>query len=287
MAQGPPSHARVRLGRRLRQAREELGYTQAQVAEQIGRAQNWIMRLESAQMVRVKMGDLNLLLDTLGITGGDAEEQRRRAREKYDGGGMYLERRENIHWWHHMQEVEAEARIIKAAHLQAMDGLLQCESYMRRQFELGGGVNVERRVQSRLARQDSVLGQNRPPDCTFVLDEACLYTDMGDPDMMRTQLEHLLRLSEKPYITLLVKRFGAQIQAATYGFTLLQFGSYTMRDFAVVEYEVGAATIDDDDALHTIQDRWERIRSAAESEYDTRRVIRRVLDEYTTRTKGQ
>lgn len=287
MALGPPSHARVRLGARIREARQALGMSQAELGEAIGRAQNWVQRLERAEMQRVKMGDLNEAMKVLGVTGADAEEQRRRARSPYDGGGTYLENRDSINWWQHLQEVETEARAIKVVHLQAIDGLLQSEGYMRRQFELGGGLNVASRVQSRLARQAAVLGQERPPDCTFVLDQACLYTDMGDPAMMRTQLEYLLQLSERPFITILIKRFGAQMQAMTYGFSLLQFDSHTMRDFAVVEYEVGAATIDSDSDLHTLQSRWERIRSAAESEYDTRRVIRRALDEYTTRLKGQ
>ena len=74
--------------------------------------------------------------------------------------------------------------------------------------------------------------------------------------------------------------FDARFPATTYGFTLMQFNSDTMGDFVSVEYAVGSATIDDEEALRVFQRRWELIRSAALGEYDSRRFLRRVLKEY-------
>jgi hypothetical protein len=151
---------------------------------------------------------------------------------------------------------------------------------MRLQFELDAAVDVEAQVKARLARQKAFFGQDSPPDCTFVLSEACLRRHMGDPEVMIKQLVHLIDLTRRPYITVLVLPFGARFPAATYGFTLMQFNSDAMGDFVSVEYAVGSATIDDEDALRMFQRRWELIRSAALGEYDSRRFLRRVLEEY-------
>ncbi len=74
--------------------------------------------------------------------------------------------------------------------------------------------------------------------------------------------------------------FDARFPATTYGFTLMQFNSDTMGDFVSVEYAVGSATIDDEEALLVFQRRWELVRSAALGEYDSRRFLRRVFKEY-------
>jgi Domain of unknown function (DUF5753) len=170
--------------------------------------------------------------------------------------------------------------VIKAVHLETHDGLIQSEAYMRRQFELYGSVDVEEQVLARQARQAAILGQGWPPDCTFVLSEGCLRRHMGDPAMMATQIEHLLDISKEPYITILVLPFDATFPATNYGFTLMQFNSDTMGDFVSVQYAVGSATVDDEEALRVFQRRWELVRSAALGEYDSRRFLRRVLREY-------
>ncbi|HEX6355286.1 helix-turn-helix transcriptional regulator [Actinophytocola sp.] len=280
MSSRTPSHRRVRLGIALRDAREAAGLTQAEAARLIGRSQPWIAKMESAQIAKLRMTDLDRMLESYGIFGGKAEELRRFARSPFDQRGVWVDTSQAPAWWSEYQEVERQAKVIKAVHLDAHDGLIQSEAYMRRQFQLGAAVDVEEQVRARLARQQALFDQGSPPDCTFVLSEACLRRHMGDPPMMVTQIEYLLELSKQPYLTILVLPFDARFPAATYGFTLMQFNSDTMGDFVSVEYEVGSATIDDEDALRIFQRRWELIRSAALGEYDSRRFLRRVLREY-------
>lgn len=286
MAGGPPSHRRVRLGLALRDAREARNLTQVEAAKLVERSQAWIAKVETAQTSQVKLADLEKLLAAYSIAGVKAEQLRQFARSPYGERGVWVDTSASPAWWSEYQEVEREARVIKTVHVEAHDGLIQTEAYMRRQFELDGGVNVEKQVRARLARQDAIFGQDSPPDCTFVLSEACLHRHMGDPAMMITQLKHLQALSERPYITILVLPFDAPFPASTYGFTFMQFNSATMGDFVSVQFAVGSATIDDEDALRMFQRRWELIRSAALGEYDSRRFIRRVLGEYQKTVKG-
>ncbi|MGQ0837243.1 helix-turn-helix domain-containing protein [Actinokineospora sp.] len=286
MAAGPPSHRRVRLGLALRNAREACGLTQEKAGKLVGRSQAWITKFEGARIARVTMADLDKLLDAYGLTGTKAEELRQFARTPLDERGVWVDTSASPAWWSEYQEVERDARVIKAVHLEAHDGLIQSEAYMRRQFELGDAVDIESSVRARLGRQRAIFTQESPPDCTFLLSEACLRRNMGDPAMMATQLAHLLALSEHTYLTLLVLPFDARFPATTYGFTLMQFNSATMGDFVSVEYAVGSATIDDEDAMRQFQRRWELVRSAALGEYDSRRFIRRVLGEHQRKAKG-
>jgi transcriptional regulator with XRE-family HTH domain len=282
---GTPSHRRVRLGLALREAREALKLNQTEVGNQIGRSQSWMQKLETAKTARVKLTELNQLLEIYGVTGAEAEELRQFARSPLDERGVWVDTSKSPVWWSKYQEVERQAKVIKAVHLEAHDGLIQSEDYMRRQFELGSAVDVDAQVQARLARQKAIFTQASPPDCTFILSEACLRRNMGYPAMMITQLKHLLNLSERSYITILVLPFDASFPATSYSFTLMQFNSATMGDFVSIEYAVGAATIDDEDALRMFQRRWELVRSAALGEYDSRKFIRGVLREYEKRAK--
>jgi transcriptional regulator with XRE-family HTH domain len=234
--------------------------TQTEVARAVSRSQAWITKIESARIVRVRMADLDNLLDAYGILGAKAEELRRFARSPFDQRGVWVDTSHAPAWWSEYQEVERQARVIKAVHLDAHDGLIQSEAYMRRQFELGAAVDVEEQVRARLTRQEAIFGQGSP--------------------LMATQIGHLQELSNEPYITILVLPFDAPFPATTYGFTLMQFNSDTMGDFVSVGYGVGSATIDDEEALRVFQRRWELIRSAALGEYDSRRFLRRVLREY-------
>jgi transcriptional regulator with XRE-family HTH domain len=280
-----PSHRRVRLGLALRDAREAAKLTQVEVAKLIDRSQGWVVKLEMAQTAKVRLTELNKLLEIYNVTGAEAEELRQFARSPHDERGVWVDTSKSPVWWSKYQEVERSAKVIKAVHLEAHDGLIQSEAYMRRQFELGSTVDVEVQVQARLLRQKAIFSQTSPPDCTFVLSEACLLRNMGDPATMATQLKHLLALTEKPYITILILPFDAPLGASSYGFTLMQFNSSTMGDFVSIQYAVGSATIDDEDALRVFQRRWELARSAALGEYDSRKLIRGVLREYEKRTK--
>jgi transcriptional regulator with XRE-family HTH domain len=278
-----PSHLQVRMGIALRQARTDLGLSQTEAAALVERTQGWLQKIEKA-LNWISPGDLEKLLPHYKLPDDQAAELRRMLRSKHSTEA-YVEAGSNPDWWQKLQEVELTARVIKAVHLQAHDGLIQSEAYMRRQFELGGGVDLEGKVEARLARQHRVLDQHDPPEATFVLEEACLHTDMGDRAMMAIQIEHLLAVSERPHVTILVKPFNALFPAAPYGFTMVQFDSAVMRDFVSIEYEISAATIDDETDVRRFQHRWETIRSAALSQYASRDLLRSKLAGYRRTTE--
>lgn len=252
------SHRRVRLGIAIREARKARGWSQGDLASAAGSSQAFVSKLETAAVRDITPNKLDRIIDALGIDDTQARELREFAASPYDARGQWVETSDSMGWWQRLQEIECDAREINTVSLQAHDGLLQSEPYMRRQFELSRTSNLEVRVRARLARQEAVLHQDDPPRCTFVLPESCLYVDMGAPAMMRTQLEHLLTLSKAPHVHIRIVPFGAPLPALSFGFTLLKFASTLVGDFVAVEYGMGGLTLDDDQALNHFQNRWDR-----------------------------
>lgn len=287
MPKGTPSHLRVRLGLELRDAREAVGLKQTEAGAIIGCGQPKIANIENASVKKIVPGELAKLLEAYGITGARAEQLKSWARSPYQVSGVYQEPSSSgPTWWQEHEEIERQARVIKAVQIQAMDGLVQHEAYMRKQFELVNATNVGARVEKRLRRQKLLFESNNPPQCTFILDEACFKKNMGAPDMMAQQIEHLLALVKKhPFITILIQPFGAEYPAYSHGFTMLQFDNAMMSDFVSIVYGERATTVDNEAELRRFQLRWEQIRAVCLKERQSIRFMQRELARYRERGK--
>jgi transcriptional regulator with XRE-family HTH domain len=105
-------------------------------------------------------------------------------------------------------------------------GLLQTGEYaravIRRIVNVPPG-EVEDRVAARLARQ-SLFSRDRPAAFTFYLHESALRLPAGGPAVMAGQLDHLHRMSARPYLSLRVLPIALGAHAATAGtFRLMEF----------------------------------------------------------------
>lgn len=286
MPKGTPSHLRVRLGLELRDARDAAGLTQTEAGAIIGCGQPKIANIENASVKKIIPGELVKLLEAYGIEGRRAEELKAWARSPYQVSGVYQEAPNSGQtWWQEHQEIERRVRVVKVVQIQAMDGLLQHESYMRKQFELVNVTNVAARVRDRLQRQKLLFDSENPPQCTFILDEACFKKNMGDPEMMAQQIMHLLTLVKHPFITILVQPFDAEYPAYSHGFTMLQFDNAMMSDFVSIVYGMGSTTVDNEDELRRFQLRWEQTREVCLKERQSIRFMQRELARYTGRDK--
>lgn len=282
-----PSYPRVVLGEEIRRQRTALGLTQAELGECVPCRQPKIANLENAWLQTIKTAELNRILERLGFEEDKAEELRSYARSPYAERGAWVDTANNSTWWHGKARAERLARAISSFQLEIHDGLTQCPAYMRRLFELGDRTDIAAAIKARLSRQADIFDQDNPPECTFVLSEACLHRDMGSPDVMAQQLEHILKLAKEPHVTFLVVPYGAGIPAQSYGFTLMQFGSTIMTDFALVEHDLGATVFDEDDVVRRYVRRLMRTRSGALNEYDSRKMIRGVLMKILPNAKGK
>ncbi|MFK3980955.1 DUF5753 domain-containing protein [Micromonospora sp. NPDC050397] len=170
---------------------------------------------------------------------------------------------------------EAGADHIRGYHNELLHGLLQTEAYARAVIR-GGSTYVrltemDRRVGVRMARQARLDGVH-PLRLTTVVAEGALRQQVGGPDVMRAQLEHLLGLgTERPeQIEIRVMPFAAGAHPAPGGpFQILSFPSLRLPDLVWQEVLTSTDIIDQStrvaDYSVTFEEARERALSSAES----------------------
>lgn len=285
-----PSYPRTLLGGTIKRHRTAAGLTQTQLAAMVGMDQPKIARIEKAARGTTYLApaDLNRIFDALKFSHELAEELHSYARAPYDQGGTWVESGSQ-EWWNGQLRAEALARVYLSYHGESWDGLIQNERYMRRQFELGRRTNIQAATTTRLNRQRHVFDDSAEPgDFQFVVSEAALYRDMGDPATLAAQLEHVLTLMGRPYMTILIVPFGAPVPTQVADFTVMRFRSQVMSDLVLVQHQVGAVIVDDDKSVVEFQSRWDVIHAAlgprrpreeADRHQDSRRLIEQRLDQ--------
>ena len=244
---GGPTVRRMLVGSQLRRLRTQRGLTREQAGEAI-RASEWkIHRLENGQ-VGFKERDLVDLLDLYGVT--DAVEIASLvtlAREANQPGWWQPYGDVLASWFRAYVDLESAASLIRAYEGQLVPGLLQTEEYVR--SVVRGALEdtpeeIEHRVGLRMARQ-KLLERPDAPRLWVVLDEAALRRPVGGPKVMRAQLEHLIRATEMPNVTLQVIRMRDGAHAAMVGsFSILRFADADLPDVVYVEHLTNALYLD-------------------------------------------
>lgn len=88
-----------------------------------------------------------------------------------------------------------------------IDGLAQTEGYAAAQMATEPGLDTVARdmhVKARMARQQRVLGRQKPPLLALLVDQAALYRLVGSAEIMAGQLRHLRDLAGRPNVVLQV-----------------------------------------------------------------------------------
>jgi transcriptional regulator with XRE-family HTH domain len=246
-----PTVPRIALGTQLRRLREASNLTTAQAAEAIRATHSKISRLERGRTA-ARPRDVADLLSLYGVT--DPAE-----REKL----LALARAASTQgWWRQYSDVlprwlelyiglEKAASVIRTYEVQFVHGLMQTEEYARAVILISNAsasaAEVERRVSLRMQRQQ-LLTEPGAPELWAVLDEAALRRSPGSRDVMRAQLEHLLRLTDLPNVTLQIVPFDVGPHAAAGGpFTILRFPEPDLPDVVYLEQLNSALYLDEPD----------------------------------------
>lgn len=110
----------------------------------------------------------------------------------------------DVNWFRQHVQYEARATEFKIYEALVVPGLLQTPEYARALLTAGQAVpDVEAAVAARMARQ-SILAKRNPPMLWVLLYQAVLMPSVGDEEVMRGQLRHLLDLSARPDIVIRV-----------------------------------------------------------------------------------
>ncbi|MFD4671029.1 helix-turn-helix domain-containing protein [Lentzea sp. NPDC058450] len=138
-------------------------------------------------------------------------------------------------WWQHYQGVlpikmrtlvehEAVVSELYSWHLTLVPGLLQTPDYMRPLYEVWPKIeakDIALRVEARVARQQILDGTRK---FFFYVHEQALMLPVGGEAVWRDQMHHLLRMSVRPNITVLVVPTLIGAHAGVMGeFSLMKF----------------------------------------------------------------
>ncbi|MFB7290267.1 helix-turn-helix domain-containing protein [Actinacidiphila glaucinigra] len=279
---GGPTVLRIVLGTQLRRLRESRRISREAAGEAIRASHAKISRLELGR-VGFKERDVADLLTLYGVT--DAQER---------ADLLALAHRANTPgWWHQYADVlpswfethiglEEAAHTIRTYEVQLVPGLLQTEAYARAVTRLGhpraSEREISRRVDLRMTRQ-ALLSKQDAPQLWVVLDEACLHRPLGGAEVMRGQLEHLMKVAALPNVTLQIAPFDIGGLAAAGGpVTILRFSEPDLPDIVYLEQLTSALYLDKQDDVEHYLTVMDRLAAESQPPRNTGRILTRLVD---------
>lgn len=227
-----PTAVRKALGARLRSIREDHDMTVAQVAKASKLGPSTITKIERAQMVPSIKTARALIGAYSGVDGNERDLLLSMAHEA-------AVRKE---WWEKRSAgipekfdvylgLEALASVLEAYDNAIVHGLLQTADYARTLLKGTRpdlpGRNVEQRVETRMRRQEILTRKSPSPlELWWIVDESVLRRQIGSPEIMHAQIEHLIDVSELPNVHILVMPNNMGAHPSMDGpFAILHFGA--------------------------------------------------------------
>lgn len=239
-----PTVVRRQLGRRLRKLREGAGKLEREVEEArlISRTKLW--RIESGK-VPVKVPDVRALC---WFYGADAELTDALANMAIGSSeqGWWEEYGDVVPAWFGLYvELESAAEQIRAYDPELVPGLLQTADYARAVYRAGQPDHddqaIQRHVDLRLERQQTVFNLDPPPRLHAVLGAGTLARQVGGSEVMTAQLQRLRELARLDHVEITVVPWEAGAHAAMLGaFVLLDFADAEDPSVIYLEAQVGA-----------------------------------------------
>lgn len=260
-----PSPMLEHFAEELRVARTAAEMSQASLADAVNYSAALIGKIEQCE--RRPGPDLARRCDAALGTGGLFERIQRR-----------LHRDGFITWFQEWAVIEAEAVALRWYEPLFVPGLLQTEAYARAVLS-GSGLliadELEQQVANRLARQE-ILTQPKPPLFTAVIDEAVLRRAIGGPELMREQLDHLVRLGTSlPRLRIHVVPFSAGAYAGLNGPFVIATPP-SGGDLVYEEGQLHGQIYDRDEDVKAAVQKWESIRGEALTQQQSIELIRQV-----------
>ncbi|MBO8185376.1 helix-turn-helix domain-containing protein [Streptomyces spirodelae] len=276
-----PTALRIILGVKLRRLRQSLDISREAAGRAIRGSHAKITRLERGQ-VGAKERDLRDLLTLYGVHGTDEREEFFDLARQANSPGWWCQYSDVLEDWFELHlGLEDAASLIRTYEVQFLPGLLQTEDYAFAVSRLGYPTTeprkVARIVELRMARQ-KLLERADPPRLWAIVDEAVLRRPFGGPEVMREQLEHLLKVIKLPHVTLQVAPFEVTAAAAGTPVTLLRFADPDLGDKVYLEHLTNAVYLDKPSEVDQYTLIMDRLCAEARQPAETAAFIEGILD---------
>ncbi|MFD0558107.1 helix-turn-helix protein [Stackebrandtia endophytica] len=212
------------LGKELRKHRLASNATLLEAGEYLQRDQATISRIESGLSL-ARVADVMALLDFYGVEDpGIRANLEQISRDAWHRGWWDGYSRHAPLWMLDLAWMEERADRIRSFDPIVFHGILQTEDYARA-LMTGGEGNLDeeaicRFVQMRMERKNVIVDGSTHFEA--VVDESVLRRQVGGPEILRQQLEHLIDLAESQVVQIRVLPATVGAHASTDGsFTLL------------------------------------------------------------------
>ncbi|MBT2396444.1 helix-turn-helix transcriptional regulator [Streptomyces sp. ISL-100] len=267
----PYASPRTFYGAELRRLREEATWSQEQLGERVFCSGTYIGQFESA--TRRPQPDLSKQLD--GVLGSGEHLQRL---------CTLARKSKHAEYFADAAELEKLAKTISEYSSMLVPGLLQTEAYARAQMQATepylSDAEIEERVGARMERAQ-LLNDPATPQLWEIIHEAALHMQVGGPDVMRKQLEHLAQVARTRRVVIQVLPNSAGPHIFMMGMVSLM----TFTDAPPVAYVEGPYTgqlVDEPALVERHQASYDLARAAALSPAASLALIESAAEEHST-----
>ncbi|MGC2998720.1 helix-turn-helix domain-containing protein [Streptomyces sp. G35A] len=280
-----PTLLKMLVGVQLAGFREDAGLAQDQAARAVGFSAAKLSRIESGKGRRPPTeSDVRALLKLYRTDDYEASvllKLLQRAGEP--GWWQRYDKRLMPEWFDRLVGLQEAAATIRTFEIQYVPGLLQTAAYTRAVVERGlpnaPASEVQRRVELRMRRAQLLL-REAAPQLWAVIDESILLRVLGGSEVMREQLEHLVRMAERPNVTVqIVPLDVTNASAPAIPVTYLRFGGLDLPDVVYLEHIRSANFLEDRDETEEYRIALDRLADEALEPRESLELLRRTVKE--------
>jgi len=184
-------------------------------------------------------------------------------------------------WFREWPRVEENAHTIRTWQPLVVPGLLQTAAYARAILSAEPGVTqdwIEETVVTRLQRQ-AVFDRDKPPMYWALLDECALIRPIGGADVMREQLEHLLKMMATPFVSIQIVPLGVGATPGLLGGFAFAQGD-GMPDHISLEDAAQGSVSNREETVRKVSLRYDAIHKWAHPIHVSERLVREVAAKY-------
>lgn len=280
-----PTLLKMLVGVQLAGFREDAGLAQDQAARAAGFSAAKLSRIESGKGRRPPTeNDVRTLLELYGTDDYEVSvllKLLQRAGEP--GWWQRYDKRLMPEWFDRLVGLQEAAATIRTFEIQYVPGLLQTPAYTRAVVERGlpnaPAGEVERRVELRRHRA-RLVSRADAPQLWAIIDESVLLRVLGSTEVMREQLAHLVKMAERPNVTLqIVPLSVTNASAPAIPITYLRFGGLDLPDVVYLEHIKSANFLEDRDETEEYRIALDRLADEALKPRDSLELLRQTMEQ--------
>lgn len=270
-----------RLGRFIKPIRLRSGLSADEVAKRTICSRQTVTRLESGD----NLPRIHLFTTLLGVIGATPAEREEALKlwEVADANMSLIERAHDLPAKYlRFRLDESEAVLERTLDSTVVPGMLQTSDYaLANSPGLQYGETSEdwdRQADERRERQQLLMRDPNPLRLHALIDEAALRRLVGGPAAMAAQLDHLLRMGQKPNITIQIIPFSFGAYGAIGPVVLLSFPEKDEPDSLYLDGVTSMQTVVDPKDVAALSAVWNGVAAAAPSAERSAEIIQEVKD---------